>query len=103
MRRCVRRAFRTHARCSSNASNSQDRSPLRRLIGRKWLPAQSRPIRPRRFVPLLLFPRIAHQLAQVLAVGLRMLGQQFRQRRVAIGDEPFAPGLHAMQLRGFAP
>ena len=43
--------------------------------------------------------RVARELAQMLAVGVREVGQQFGQRRIAVGDQAFAPGLGAVQHR----
>lgn len=42
--------------------------------------------------------RLPRQLAQMLAVGIGELHEQFVQRIVAVVDEPVAPGFEPMQL-----
>ena len=56
----------------------------------------------RRLVAQFLFARIARQLAQVLAVGVRVFGEQVGQRGVAVGNQLVAQGFDAMQRGGFA-
>ena len=57
----------------------------------------------RRFVAGFFQGRVAGQLAQVLAVGRRVLVQQFGQRRVAFGDQPVAPVFDLVQGLRLAP
>ena len=56
----------------------------------------------RRLVAFAFVDRVAHQLAQVLAIGLRIFHEQFGQCRVAFGQQAVAPGFGPVQLRGFA-
>src|SRR3982751_282520 len=57
----------------------------------------------RRLVLELFLARIARQLPQVLAVRLRVLGEQRGQRLVAVLDQFVAQRFDAMQRGRFAP
>lgn len=46
--------------------------------------------------------RVTHQLTQLLAVGGRVGFQQFGERRVAVGEQAFAPALYPVDRRHFA-
>jgi hypothetical protein len=59
-------------------------------------------VRARRLVGLAFCQRVAHQLAQVLAIGLRKGGQKFGERVIALGQQAFAPALHPVQGGGVA-
>jgi len=50
-------------------------------------------------VAIALGARIACELAQVLAVGGRMLREQLVERRVALGDQALAPGFQTEKGR----
>ena len=56
----------------------------------------------RRLVLRPFLARVAHQLAQVLAVGGRIFGQQFAQGDVAVVQQARTPGFHFVQQRRFA-
>ena len=55
----------------------------------------------RRLVALALVERVAHQLAQQLAVGRRVRFDQLRERGVAFLEQALAPVFGAVQQRGF--
>src|SRR3546814_4170973 len=55
----------------------------------------------RRLVALALVERVAHQLAQLLAVGRRVRFDQLRERGVAFLEQALAPAFGAVQQRGF--
>src|SRR3546814_2145662 len=57
--------------------------------------------RMRRLVALALVERVAHQLAQLLAVGRRVRFDQLRERGVAFLEQALAPAFGAVQQRGF--
>src|SRR5690606_13126515 len=57
--------------------------------------------RMRRLVALALVEGVAHQLAQLLAIGRRVRFDQLRQRGVAFPEQALAPAFGAVQQRGF--
>src|SRR3546814_12004194 len=57
--------------------------------------------RMRRLVALALVERVAHQLAQLLAVGRPVRFDHLRERGVAFLPSELAPAFRAVQTRGF--
>lgn len=56
----------------------------------------------RRLVPGALGKRVAHELAQLLVVGLRVVGDELAERVVAFVEQALAPAFGAVQRGGFA-
>src|SRR5690349_13399811 len=64
--------------------------------------AEELALRVRRLVAQAFGVRVARELAQVLAIGARVLREQLGQRGVSVDDQALAPGLDAMQGGGVA-
>jgi len=56
----------------------------------------------RRTLPFAFVTRVAHQLAQMLPIAVRVGLKQFAQGFVAFVDQAFAPGLEVMHGGGLA-